>query len=149
MADFDVLIVGTGHNALVCAGYLAQAGYHVGMLERRSIVGGAVATQEIIPGYRFDLGGSAHILIHHTPIVRDPFLHNMASATSTLTLSFLPLSPMVGGYLSGRTSSVHVTALQASHLRMLRTTTISSMTGGRWRRPWSNHLCTPPLRSIL
>ena len=87
MADFDVLIVGTGHNALVCAGYLAQAGYHVGMLERRSIVGGAVATQEIIPGYRFDLGGSAHILIHHTPIVRDLSLEQYG-------LSYIDLDPI-------------------------------------------------------
>lgn len=71
MPDFDVLFVGAGHNALVCAGYLAKAGYRVGMLERRSVVGGAVVTQEIIPGFRFDLGGSAHILIHHTPVVRE------------------------------------------------------------------------------
>ena len=87
MADFDVLFVGTGHNALVCAGYLAQAGYHVGMLERRSIVGGAVATQEIIPGYRFDLGGSAHILIHHTPIVRD-------LALAQYGLSYIDIDPL-------------------------------------------------------
>ena len=87
MSDFDVLIVGTGHNALVCAGYLAQAGYHVGMLERRSNVGGAVATQEIIPGYRFDLGGSAHILIHHTPIVRDLSLEQYG-------LSYIDLDPI-------------------------------------------------------
>ena len=71
MPDFDVLFIGTGHNALVCAGYLAQAGYRVGMLEGRPVVGGAVVTEETIPGFRFDLGGSAHILIHHTPVVRD------------------------------------------------------------------------------
>lgn len=71
MSDFDVLFIGAGHNALVCAGYLAKAGYRVGVVERRPIVGGAVVTEEIIPGFRFDLGGSAHILIHHTPIVQD------------------------------------------------------------------------------
>lgn len=71
MSDYDVLFVGAGHNALVCAGYLAQAGYKVGMVERRPVVGGAVVTEERVPGFRFDLGGSAHILIHHTPIVRD------------------------------------------------------------------------------
>ena len=87
MADFDVLFVGTGHNALVCAGYLAQAGYHVGMLEARSTVGGAVVTQEVIPGYRFDLGGSAHILIHHTPIVRDLSLEEYG-------LSYIDLDPL-------------------------------------------------------
>jgi phytoene dehydrogenase-like protein len=71
MADCDVLLVGAGHNALVCAGYLAQAGYKVIILERRHTVGGAVVTEEIIPGFKFDLGGSAHILINHTPIVED------------------------------------------------------------------------------
>lgn len=71
MPDCDIVIVGAGHNALVCGGYLAAAGYKVILVERRHTVGGAVVTEEIIPGYKFDLGGSAHILIHHTPIVQD------------------------------------------------------------------------------
>lgn len=71
MADYEVIVIGAGHNALVCAGYLAQAGYRVLVLERRHVVGGAVVTEEIVPGFRFDLGGSAHILIHHTPIIQD------------------------------------------------------------------------------
>lgn len=71
MTDCDALIIGAGHNALICAGYLAQAGYRVIVLERRHKVGGAVVTEEIIPGYQFDLGGSAHILIQHTPVIRD------------------------------------------------------------------------------
>jgi phytoene dehydrogenase-like protein len=71
MADFDVIIVGAGHNALVCGGYLAKAGYRVCVVERRHIVGGAVVTEEIVPGYRFDLGGSAHSLINLTPIVAE------------------------------------------------------------------------------
>jgi len=71
MPDYDILIIGAGHNALVCGGYLAQAGHKVCLLERRHKVGGAVVTEEILPGYQFDLGGSAHILINHTPIVAD------------------------------------------------------------------------------
>jgi len=71
MSDCDILIIGAGHNALVCAGYLAKAGYKVLVLERRHKAGGAVVTEEIVPGFQFDLGGSAHILINHTPIVRD------------------------------------------------------------------------------
>ena len=70
-SDCDVLIIGAGHNALICAGYLAQAGYKVIILERRHTVGGAVVTEEIIPGFKFDLGGSAHILINQTPVVQD------------------------------------------------------------------------------
>jgi phytoene dehydrogenase-like protein len=71
MADYDVLVIGAGHNGLVCAGYLAKAGYRVGIIERRHKVGGAVVTEEIVPGFKFDLGGSAHLLINHTPIVDD------------------------------------------------------------------------------
>jgi phytoene dehydrogenase-like protein len=71
MQPYDILVLGGGHNGLVCAGYLAKAGKRVCVLERRARIGGAVVTEEIIPGYKFDLGGSAHILIHHTPIVAD------------------------------------------------------------------------------
>ena len=66
-----MVVVGAGHNALVSAAYLAQAGFRVGVFERRGIPGGAVSTEEIVPGYQFDLGGSAHILIRLTPIVEE------------------------------------------------------------------------------
>ncbi len=69
--DYDVITVGAGHNALIASAYLAQAGYRVGVFERRDIVGGAVSTVEQVPGYRFDLGGSAHILIRLTPVVEE------------------------------------------------------------------------------
>ncbi|MCA9836281.1 MAG: NAD(P)/FAD-dependent oxidoreductase [Trueperaceae bacterium] len=71
MPDFDVCIIGSGHNALITAAYLAQAGQKVAVFERRDIAGGAVSTKEIVPGYQFDLGGSAHILIRLTPIVEE------------------------------------------------------------------------------
>ena len=71
MADSDFVVVGAGHNALVCAGYLAKAGHAVHVVERRPVVGGAVVTEEVVTGFKFDLGGSAHILINHTPIVKD------------------------------------------------------------------------------
>ncbi len=69
--DYDVVTIGSGHNALIASAYLAQAGYKVGVFERRDVVGGAVSTVEQVPGYRFDLGGSAHILIRLTPIVEE------------------------------------------------------------------------------
>jgi len=87
MADADFIFAGAGHNALVCAGYLAKAGYRVHLVERRHKVGGAVVTEEIVPGFKFDLGGSAHILIHHTPIVRDLALEQYG-------LEYIDLDPL-------------------------------------------------------
>ncbi|MEX0645141.1 MAG: FAD-dependent oxidoreductase, partial [Parvularculaceae bacterium] len=48
----DILIIGAGHNGLVCAAYLAQAGLKVRMVERRHVVGGAAVTEEFHPGFR-------------------------------------------------------------------------------------------------
>ena len=50
--SLDAIIVGGGHNGLVCACYLAQAGLSVRVLERRSVVGGAAVTEEFHPGFR-------------------------------------------------------------------------------------------------
>jgi len=48
----DVVMVGGGHNGLVCAFYLARAGLKVTLLERRGLVGGAAVTEEFHPGFR-------------------------------------------------------------------------------------------------
>ena len=48
----DILIVGAGHNGLVCAFYLASAGLKVKVVERRPVVGGAAVTEEFHPGFR-------------------------------------------------------------------------------------------------
>ena len=48
----DILIIGAGHNSLVCAYYLAERGLKVTILEARSIVGGAAVTEEFHPGFR-------------------------------------------------------------------------------------------------
>lgn len=69
--DYDAIIVGGGHNGLTCACYLSRAGLRVLVVERRPIVGGAVCTEELIPGYKMDIGSSAHIMVHMTPVVRD------------------------------------------------------------------------------
>jgi phytoene dehydrogenase-like protein len=51
-APFDAVVVGGGHNGLVCAAYLAGAGMSVCVVERRAIVGGAAVTEEFHPGFR-------------------------------------------------------------------------------------------------
>ena len=94
-------MVGAGHNALVAAAYVAQAGYRVAVFERRDIVGGAVSTKEIVPGYQFDLGGSAHILIRLTPVVEELGLERFG-------LEYLELDPLFyAPYPDGSSVFVH------------------------------------------
>jgi phytoene dehydrogenase-like protein len=85
--EYDGIIIGAGHNGLIAAAYLAQAGYRVAVFERREMVGGAVSTKELFPGYQIDLGGSAHILIRQTPIVEELELEQYG-------LRYLELDPM-------------------------------------------------------
>ncbi|HET6160643.1 MAG TPA: NAD(P)/FAD-dependent oxidoreductase [Dongiaceae bacterium] len=55
MPTLDAVIIGAGHNGMVCATYLAKAGLKVTALERRSVVGGPVVTEEVWPGYRISV----------------------------------------------------------------------------------------------
>ncbi|WP_029457807.1 phytoene desaturase family protein [Dietzia alimentaria] len=64
----DVVVIGSGHNGLVCAAYLARAGLDVHVVERDTVLGGATSTVERYPGHRTDRGSSAHLMIRHTGI---------------------------------------------------------------------------------
>ncbi|MGO4616505.1 NAD(P)-binding protein [Nocardia sp. 2YAB30] len=66
-----VVVVGSGHNALVAACYLARAGHAVEVLERDEVLGSAVSTVERFVGHRVDRGSSAHIMIRHTGIIAE------------------------------------------------------------------------------
>jgi phytoene dehydrogenase-like protein len=53
---YDAVVIGAGHNGLVCGWYLARAGMRTLILERRDIVGGACNTEEFAPGFRASTG---------------------------------------------------------------------------------------------
>lgn len=54
--SYDAIVIGGGHNGLVSAAALAKAGHSVLLLEQRSVLGGAAASEEIFPGYCFNTG---------------------------------------------------------------------------------------------
>jgi beta-carotene ketolase (CrtO type) len=75
MQEYDVIMIGAGHNGLVCAAYLLKAGYRVLLLEKRSVPGGAATTEEVIPdqapGFKFNLCAIDHEFIHLGPVVQE------------------------------------------------------------------------------
>ena len=51
MTDYDAIIIGAGHNGLICASYLAKAGKNVLVLDARGEPGGCASTREFAPGH--------------------------------------------------------------------------------------------------
>ena len=71
----DVIVIGGGHNGLVCANYLALAGKKVRILERRHVVGGAAVTEEFHPGFRNSVAAYTVSLLN-PKIIKDLKLHD-------------------------------------------------------------------------
>jgi phytoene dehydrogenase-like protein len=68
----DFIIIGSGHNGLACAGYLAKAGARVLVLERNVRVGGSCHTAEAtLPGFRHNICSMVHTNIPLSPVYRD------------------------------------------------------------------------------
>jgi phytoene dehydrogenase-like protein len=94
----DALIIGAGHNGLVCAAYLAAAGLKVIVLERRHIVGGAAVTEEFHPGFRNSVA-SYTVSLLNPKVIRDLDLHaHGLRVVEREIANFLPTAD--GRYLS-------------------------------------------------
>ncbi|MEP6547258.1 MAG: NAD(P)/FAD-dependent oxidoreductase [Gammaproteobacteria bacterium] len=115
----DAVIIGGGHNGLVCAAYLAAAGLKVTVLERRGVVGGAAVTEEFHPGFRNSVAAYTVSLLN-PKVIRDLDLprHGLRVVERGLA-NFLPLDDTqylkVGG---GKTEQevAKFSALDASRL---------------------------------
>jgi phytoene dehydrogenase-like protein len=86
---FDAIIVGGGHNGLVCAAYLAKAGKKVLVLEQRHILGGAAASDEIFPGFTFSIY-SYVVSLFRPHIVRELELTRHGYQVIPLECTFTP-----------------------------------------------------------
>ena len=104
MPDLDAVIIGAGHNGLVCAAYLGMAGLQVRVLERRGVVGGAAVTEEFHPGFRNSTAAYTVSLLQ-PKVIRDLNLHQYGlRIVERRAQNFLPLPD--GRYLltgEGRT----------------------------------------------
>jgi phytoene dehydrogenase-like protein len=94
---YDALIIGGGHNGLVCAFYLARAGLKVRICERRGIVGGAAVTEEFHPGFRNSVAS------YTVSLLNPKIIHDMRLGALGLTVVDRPISNFLpqpdGGYL--------------------------------------------------
>jgi len=99
---YDAVIIGGGHNGLVCACYLAAAGLKVRLVERREIVGGAAVTEEFFPGFR-NSTASYTVSLLHPKVIADLNLaeHGLRIVERPMS-NFLPL-PDDKHLLIGRT----------------------------------------------
>ena len=96
---FDAVLIGAGHNGLVCAAYLAAAGLDVCVCERRDVVGGAAVTEAFHPGFR-NSTASYTVSLLDPEVIRDLRLveHGLAVVERPFS-NFLPLSSRPGDYL--------------------------------------------------
>jgi phytoene dehydrogenase-like protein len=105
MAEYDVVAIGSGHNGLVAAAYLAAAGKKVLVLERNAWFGGGVVTRALTePGFLHDQHSMAHIFIQGNPLLRNDDL----GLKSRFGLRYVfPECPMMSVFPDGRTLGLY------------------------------------------
>jgi phytoene dehydrogenase-like protein len=103
--SFDIVAIGSGHNGLVAAAYLAAAGRSVLVLERNAWLGGGVVTRELtVPGFRHDQHSMAHIFIQGNPLLKNDEL----GLKSKYGLKYIvPQVPMLSIFEDGATLALH------------------------------------------
>ncbi|MEL7027899.1 MAG: NAD(P)/FAD-dependent oxidoreductase, partial [Pseudomonadota bacterium] len=89
-SNYDVVIIGGGHNGLVCGAYLARAGKRVVVLEKNSHVGGAAVTMEFAPGFRASTFSYLMSLLH-PKVIADLELEKYGLKILPATDMFTPL----------------------------------------------------------
>lgn len=94
---YDAVIIGGGHNGLVCAFYLARSGLKVRIVERRDVIGGAAVTEEFHPGFRNSVA-SYTVSLLQSKVIKDMQLEAHGYRVIERPISnFLPQTD--GGYL--------------------------------------------------
>ncbi len=88
-SEYDAVIIGGGHNGLVCAAYLAKAGRKVLVLEKRHVLGGAAVSEELYPGFTFSVC-SYVVSLFRPHIIRDLELAKHGLEIIPLEASFSP-----------------------------------------------------------
>ncbi len=90
-SERDVVVIGGGHNGLVCAFYLAAKGLKVTVLEQRGVVGGAAVTEEFHPGFRNSVASYTVSLLNPKVIQDLDLAHHGLKVVERRLLNFLPL----------------------------------------------------------
>jgi phytoene dehydrogenase-like protein len=109
MAQYDAVLIGSGHNALITAAYLARAGWSVLVLERNDRPGGLVRTEELtLPGFQHDVYSAAHPLL-----VTGPAYAELGAELAERGLQYLNTDLPTGVSLVDGTTGVFSRDMQA------------------------------------
>lgn len=104
-SNYDIVAIGSGHNGLVAAAYMAAAGKNVCVLERNAWFGGGVVTAKLTgPDYLHDRFSTGHIFIQGNPLLKNDELKLL----SKYGLKYVyPELPFICVFEDGSTIALH------------------------------------------